>query len=125
MTADEGAGIDGGLGEDAQADLAGGGLERGGGAKAIAHLGFCDGPVRLFADGLDVEAEEDVAHSGVADYDDLVDVAAVEAEGAGHVAYLEVDGGEHDLAEFAAIFAAVVGDAVHDVAAAEALGVLE
>ena len=93
--------------------------------RPSSHPGLDDRSVRLLADGLNIQTEQYVAHCRVADDDDLVDVAAVEIERARHVAYLEVDGGEHDLSEFTVVLAAVVGDPVHDVAAAETLRILE
>ena len=82
-------------------------------------------PVGLLAYRLDVYAEEQVSHGRIAHDNDFVDLPAVESECASHIADLKVNRRQHHLAELAVELASVVGDAVHDVASAETLGVLK
>ena len=118
-------GVDVGLGEDSKAQFGRCGVDGRRFPLASEHFVLDDGLVRLFADGLHVDAEEDVSHGGVPDDHDLVDVPAVEAQFARHPPDLEIERRQHDLLKLAVKLAAVVRDAVHDVAAPEPLGVLK
>ena len=90
-----------------------------------ARLALDDRPVRLLAYRLHVQAEQHIAHRRVAHHDHLVYAPPVEAKLPRHVADLEVDGRNHHLSKLAVELASVVRDAVHDVAAAEPLRILE
>ena len=108
MTADERRGVDVGLGEHPQTQVLGADVEGGCRARARLHLQLDDRLVRLLADRLNVEAEEDVPHGGVADDDDLVDIPAMKAQRPRQLADLEVDGREHHLPELPAEGTAIV-----------------
>ena len=113
------------LGEYTQAQLRRTDVERGRRPKPVLHLQLGQRLVGLLADRLHVQPEQHVAHGRVADYHDVVDLPPVRTGAAADVAYLEVDRGQRDLPQLAGELPAVVGDAVHDVAAAEPLRVLE
>ena len=83
------------------------------------------GLVGLLADSLHVELEQDVTHGGVGRDHDLVDGLAVGSEPNAAIDDGAVDGGGCGLLQLARLVVAVVGDAVHHVAAAEGLRVLE
>ena len=89
------------------------------------HLQLGDGLVGLFADRLDVEPEEQVAHGGIANDDHLVNSPRSHLEAPAHIPYLKVDTGQDGLLQLTPERPAVVGYAVHDVAAAKALRVFE
>ena len=125
MTANDRTTIDVRSGEDTQSNFTSCRVQGGGVSNAAAILYFDDRPVRLLANRLDVYIEEHVPHSGVADDHDLVDLSTVEAERTGHIADLEVNRREHHLPQLSVELASIVGNAVHDVASAEALRVFE
>ena len=83
------------------------------------------GLVGLLADPLHIQLEQDVAHGGIGRHHDLVDRLAVGAEPGATVDDGAVDGRRCGLLQLAGLVVAVVGDAVHHVAAAEGLRVLE
>ena len=81
--------------------------------------------VGLLADALHVELEKDVAHGGVRRHHDLVDRLAAEPQTGAAVHDGAADGGRRGLLQLARLVVPVVGDAVHHVAAAKGLRVLE
>ena len=81
--------------------------------------------VWLHTDRLDVDAEQDVAHGGIPDGYEVVDLATADLQGAYHLADLIVDAGDEHGLEFAWEVAGVVADAVHHVRAAEPLRILK
>ena len=125
MRADEGPAVHIRIGEDAQSDVRRLYIERRRLAPAIKHFEFCERFVGTLTYRLHIEAEEYVAHGGIADYDYFIDAPAMKLQSSAEVAYLEVDGRKHYLLQFARIVTAVIRDAVHYVAAAESLRVLE
>ena len=83
------------------------------------------GLVGFLADPLNVQLEKDVAHGGVGGHHDLVDRMAIQPEPGATVHDGAADGGRGGLLQLARLVVTVVGDAVHHVAAAEGLRVLE
>ena len=125
MRADEGSAVHIRIGEDAQSDVRRLYIERRRLPPAIKHFKFCERFVGTLTYRLHIEAEEYIAHCGIADYDYFIDAPAMKIQSSAKVAYLEVDRRKHYLLQFARIVAAVIRDAVHYVAAAESLRVLE
>ena len=117
--------IDAGRAVRAQAQPHGAGAERGmrplAGEEGALDLGL----VGLLADPLHVEPEEDVAHGGIGRDHDLVDRLAAQPEPGAALHDRAVDGGGGGLLQLLRGVFAVVRDAVHHVAAAEGLRVLE
>ena len=95
--------------------------EAGGRGAALVERRLGGGAVGHDADRGHVEAEEEVAHGGVAGHHELVDGRGVHGQGrdrAGQVA-------EERALQQPALLLSVEADAGHDVRAPEALGVLE
>ena len=108
-----------------QADLVGPPAQPGRGApRRRQHRDLGDRLVRELADRPDVDAEEEVAHRAVGDDHRLVDLVPVDAVLAVEVAQLVVEGPAQGQ-QHRAREVLLVRDAGHDVAAAEALRVLE
>ena len=100
-------------------------VQRRGGPLPGQHFQLGNRLVGFFADRLDVEAEEQVAHRRVADDDPLVDAPRPYLDAAAHVADFKVDARHDSLLQLTVEGPAVVRNTVHDVAAAEALRVFE
>ena len=101
-------------------------LDQGGGRPVALEVLVLDQRfVRLLPDALHVELEQQVAHGRVAGDDDLVDLLPGEPEAPSQLEDLVADRVGQGPLQLSPEFAAVVGNAVHDVAAAEALGILE
>ena len=91
---------------------------------AAQHGQLGDRLVGHLADGLDVQAEEEVTHRGVAHHHGLVDHVPVDTVLRVDRLELAVEGPSQRLAQGTRVVA-LVGDARHHVAATEALRVLE
>ena len=107
-----------------QADLVGAPRQPGGIGTALEDRSLRGRLVGHLADRRDVEVEEEVAHRRVRDDHRLVDLVAVDAEREVHVAQRLVEPAPERRAHRARVVA-LVRDPRHDVAAAEALRVLE
>ena len=110
---------------NSESQLSGLYVQRRGLSQSLLGLQFSNRFVRLLADGLHVQAEEHVTHGGIGHHHCLVYAPPVDAQQPGHVSYFEVDGRQHHLLELPPVRPAVIGDAVHHVASAELLGILE
>ncbi len=121
VAADDGCAVNASFGVDRKQAAAGRVGEAGGRALALGHFDFGDRAVGILADGIDVLAEEEVAHGGVADDDHLVNRFRIDGEfldGVGEVT------GQRAHQELGGVVG-VVEDARHDVRSAETLGIFE
>ena len=126
MAGDERQAVDTGATVGAQAQIAAKGQQGGVRAPTVPVLVLDERLVWLLADALDIDAEQDVPHGGVGGHHDLVDVRRALTEVGDHLPDALTDGcygGVLKLAGHAP--PRLVGDTVHDIAAAELLGVLE
>ena len=89
------------------------------------HLMLDYGFVGPFANRLHVQPKKHIAHRRVADDDDLVDSPLAELQAPAHFADLKIHAGDHHLLQLATKLSTIVGDAMHDVAAAESLRILK
>ena len=96
MGSDQRAAVDVGVGVDADAQFVCLDVDGSGVSLAVDELGLDVRLVGFLPDRLDVDAEEHVAHSGIADGYELDDLATSNLEGAHHLSDLVVDTGDQD-----------------------------
>src|SRR6185503_6668666 len=107
------------------AELFGWNTERGVRALAGSEIVLDERLIWLLTDALNVESKKQIPHGGVAGDDDLIDLPAAERKPLAERHDLAVHGVDHGSLQLASRFARIIGDATHDIAAAETLRILE
>lgn len=124
VAADDWRAIDAALGVDKQTQLMGPDQQGSRGSPALADSGFAQRSKGRATERAHVETKEEIAHRGVAHHDGLADLVPIDAESQVDRLELTVQGAPQGPPQFARTLG-VVPDAAHDIAAPEALRVLE